>query len=557
MVCVLLIACANAANLLQARTETRRTEFAVRASLGAGRRRLMRQLLVESGLLGLAGGALGIALTFAGIRLFRGLAGDFPNASSVNVDIRVLLFTMAVSFATAIVMGSAPAFQAARTDLNLALREGRRATTTGIAGRRKRHILAVSEIALALVLLVGAGLMINSVLRMQQVNPGFDPANVINFDLSVAEGAPYVERLPDGDIERATPLVSAFYRQLLDKVTAIPGVESAGTVTPFGFGYNFSVLGCPLPPPDKMPITGYKEIKPHFVPNVENSAEKGPLSERLRPGRRAVGRGRQRDFRTTLLPKRRSHRPAITAEIYRPGPKATSADCECGRRREMVLARHTAGPGRLCLLSAARLGLPRRKHHGMAHLAQTLVVRSASSLGNREAGLAAAVKKAVAELDPDQPVTGIMTMEQSLARSVGDAQFYARLLEILAIIALLLAAIGIYGSMSYFVTERTHEIGIRVALGAQRANILGLVTRTRAEAFLYGSGYRSGAGPESHAGDRPISLRRDRHRSRYIRGGRAGPARHRPAGMLHPCAARYQSRSNGGFAPRVDHRAVV
>lgn len=193
----------------------------------------------------------------------------------------------------------------------------------------------------------------------------------------------------------------------------------------------------------------------------------------------------------------------------------------------------------------------------MAHLAQTLVVRSASSLGNREAGLAAAVKKAVAELDPDQPVTGIMTMEQSLARSVGDAQFYARLLEILAIIALLLAAIGIYGSMSYFVTERTHEIGIRVALGAQRANILGLVTRTRAEAFLYGSGYRSGAGPESHAGDRPISLRRDRHRSRYIRGGRAGPARHRPAGMLHPCAARYQSRSNGGFAPRVDHRAVV
>ena len=275
VVCVLLIACANAANLLQARTETRRTEFAVRASLGAGRRRLMRQLLVESGLLGLAGGALGIALTFAGIRLFRGLAGDFPNADAVNVNVRVLLFTMAVSFATAIVVGSAPAFQAARTDLNLALREGRRATTTGIAGRRTRHILAVSEIALAMVLLVGAGLMINSVLRMQQVNPGFDPANVINFDLSVAEGAPYVERLPGGDIERATPLVSAFYRQLLDKVTAIPGVESAGTVTPFGFGYNFSVLGRPLPPPDKMPITGYKEISPTLFRTLRIPLKKG------------------------------------------------------------------------------------------------------------------------------------------------------------------------------------------------------------------------------------------------------------------------------------------
>jgi predicted lysophospholipase L1 biosynthesis ABC-type transport system permease subunit len=141
VVCVLLIACVNAANLLQARTETRRHEFALRASLGAGRRRLMRQLLVESGLLGLAGGALGTALTFAGIRLFRALAEDFPNIDSITVDIRVLLFTLAVSFATAILVGSAPAFQAARADSNLALREGERgATTAGIAGRRTRHM---------------------------------------------------------------------------------------------------------------------------------------------------------------------------------------------------------------------------------------------------------------------------------------------------------------------------------------------------------------------------------------------------------------------------------
>ncbi len=228
VVCVLLIACVNAANLLQARTETRRTEFAVRASLGAGSRRLMRQMLVESGLLGLAGGALGIGLTWGGIQLFRALAGDFPNAASIAIDMRVLLFTVGVSLATAVLVAAAPAFHAARTDLNLALREGERRTTAGVGGRRMRHILAVSEIALAMVLLVGAGLMINSVLRLQQVNPGFNPANVMKFELSVSEGAPYVERLPGGDIERATPLVSTFYRRVLEKVAAIPGVDSAG-----------------------------------------------------------------------------------------------------------------------------------------------------------------------------------------------------------------------------------------------------------------------------------------------------------------------------------------
>jgi putative ABC transport system permease protein len=153
-----------------------------------------------------------------------------------------------------------------------------------------------------MVLLVGAGLMINSVLRLQQVNPGFDPTNVMNFDLSLSEGEPYVERLPGGDIERATPLVTAFYRQLLDKVAAIPGVESAGMITPFGFGYSFSVLGRPAPPPDKMPTDGFKRNQSQLVPRAENSAEEGPLSERFRFGQRAVGRGGQRDFRAALFP---------------------------------------------------------------------------------------------------------------------------------------------------------------------------------------------------------------------------------------------------------------
>jgi predicted permease len=484
VVCVLLIACVNAANLLQGRTETRRTEFAVRASLGAGRRRLMRQLLVESGLLGLAGGALGIALTFAGIRLFRALSGDFPNADNVGVDIRVLLFTLAVSFATAILVGTAPAFQAARTDLNLALREGERRTTAGIGGRRTRHILAVSEIALAMVLLVGAGLMINSVLRLQRVNPGFDPTNVLRFELSVAEGAPYVERLPGGNIERATPLVSAFYRQLLDKVTAIPGVESAGSITPFTFGYTFALLGRQAPPPDKRPRTGFVEISPTLFRTLRIPLKKGRYLSASDQASAPWAAVVNETFARRFLPNENPIGQRLLLRFI---------DMDQKQPRQIVgvvgdvkFYLPDRDPDPFVYASYLQQGSDYRGGSIMAHLAQTLMVRSAASLGNHAAGLTAAVKKAVAEVDPDQPVTGLMTMEQSLARSMGDSQFYARLLEIFASIALLLAAIGIYGSMSYFVTERTHEIGIRVALGAQRANILGLVTRLGLKLSLAG-----------------------------------------------------------------------
>jgi putative ABC transport system permease protein len=474
VVCVLLIACVNAANLLQARTETRRTEFAVRASLGAGRRRLMRQLLVESGLLGLAGGALGVALTFAGIRLFRAIAINFTEGDRLGVDIRVLLFTLAVAFATAILVGSAPAFQAARIDLNLALREGERRTTAGIGGRRTRHALAVSEIALAMVLLVGAGLMINSVLRLQQVNPGFDPANVMNFELSVPEGAPYVERLPGGDIERATPLVASFYRRLLDKVTAIPGVESAGMITPFGFGYTFSVLGKPAPPPDKMPRTGYKEISPTLFRTLKIPLKKG----RYLTESDLAGTPWAAVINETFARRNFPNENPIGQRLLL---RYTDRDEKQSRQIVGVVGDvkwylPDRDPDPFVYVSYLQQGSDYRGGSIMAHLAQTLVVCSTSNLGSRESSLTAAVKKAVAEVDPDQPVSSIMTMDQSLARSIGDSQFYARLLEIFALIALLLAAIGIYGSMSYFVTERTHEIGIRVALGAQRANILGLVT---------------------------------------------------------------------------------
>jgi putative ABC transport system permease protein len=289
------------------------------------------------------------------------------------------------------------------------------------------------------------------------------------------EGAPYVERLPGGDIERATPLVANFYRQLLDKVSAVPGVESAGFITPFGFGYTFSVLGRPAPSPDNMPTTGFQEVSPTLFRTLRIPLKMG----------RYLNAG---DLASTPW-------VAVVNETF--ARRYFPNDSPLGHQvRLRFIDMDQKQPRQIVgVVGDVKWFLPDRRSHPvvyvsylqqgsdyrggsiMAHLAQNLMVRSASSLGSRAAGLTAAVKKAVAEVDPDQPVSGITTMEQYLAQSLGDAQLYARLLEIFASIALLLAAVGIYGSMSYFVTERTHEIGVRVALGARRASILGMVTR--------------------------------------------------------------------------------
>src|ERR1700746_1818956 len=275
---VLLIACANVANLLQSRTETRRSEYAVRASLGADRRRLMQQLFAESGLLALLGGVLGVALAHWGIQIFRALVGDFPSAESIAIDARVLLFTLGISLLTAFIFGLIPALQASHPDLNNALREGGRRTVAGSRGLT-RHALAVSEVALAMVLLIGAGLLINSILRMQRVNPGFDSSNLLTMSIQLPEGGQYMHRVPGGDMEQATPAVNAFYKQLLEKVAGLPGVESVGSITGlptrFSEGYTFSIPGHPEPPPDQRPRAGYNEVIPGFFRTFKIPLKKG------------------------------------------------------------------------------------------------------------------------------------------------------------------------------------------------------------------------------------------------------------------------------------------
>ena len=228
---ILLIGCVNVANLMLSRTESRRKEYSVRASLGAGRRRLMQQLLVESGLLTLLGGLLGVLLSFWGIHVLGAMSKDLPDAENIRINGRVLLFAGGLSLLTALLFGMAPAFRASRADLQDALREGESRTATG-KHRGTRYLLVVAEVALAMVLLVGAGLMINSLLRMLLPSPGFDPANVLTMTvLFPPTGGKYLEKSPGKPMERISPKVTAYHQQLIEGVSALPGVESVGMIT--------------------------------------------------------------------------------------------------------------------------------------------------------------------------------------------------------------------------------------------------------------------------------------------------------------------------------------
>ena len=483
---VLLIACVNVANLLQSRTEVRRKEYALRAALGSGRRRLIQQLFAECGLLALLGGGLGVALTIAGIELFRKLAGQFPNAGDIRVDAQVLLFTLGVSIFTALLFGLAPALQASRADLNLALRESEGRTSTASRGWA-RHSLAVSEVALAMVLLVGAGLMIKTMLRLHQVDPGFDPKNVTTMSIQLPEGGKYLERVPGGDMEKPLPPVRSFYQQLVERVAVLPGVESAGFMSggPSEM-LTFSILGHAPPPPDG---------RPRAVRSVVNASLFRTLKIPLRKGRYLDEHDTQTApwgvvINETVARRYFPNEDPIGQQVmlrYDPylveEPQPRRIVGVVGDVKHFGLGQ-PAPP----FIYLSYLQQPAVFPGGavVPFLDQMLMLRISSGTVSHQTDLASAVKKVVGDLDPDQPVTDIRTMDQALEESIGDSRFYMSLFGVFAGIAVLLAVVGIYGVMSYFVSERTHEIGIRVALGAFPSDVITLVGKLGLKLTLIG-----------------------------------------------------------------------
>ncbi len=487
---VLLIACANVANLIQSRTEVRRGECAVRLSLGASRGRLVQQSLTESVLLGLLGGALGLLLAFWGIRLFLWLAASgegsgVPNADKMTVDFRVALFTLGISLLTAVMFGLMPAFQSSRADLNHALRDGARGSAP-VSGGMMRRLLAISEVALAMVLLVGTGLMINTMLRLRGVNPGFDASNLLIMSFQLPEGDKYMERVPGGDMEKAKTSVNSFYQRLLERVSALPGVESVGTggIPTHSFQTTFSVVGHPAPPAEQRPQAGYNQVTSGFLRTLKIPLKKGRFLDEqdtnAAPWVIMVNEAFVRKFFPDEDPIGKQMR-------LRLDPYPTEED----RTRQIVgvvgdVKQFGLGRESPPLIYSSFLQQPDVYPGGaiVDHLWQDLAIRVSPT--THASDLAKPIKQIVTELDPDQPVTALTTMQHVLDRSMGDARFYMQLLSIFGAVAIFLAGMGIYGVMSYFVSQHTHDIGIRMALGAHPADILKWVGRLGFQLILIG-----------------------------------------------------------------------
>ena len=464
---VLLIACANVANLLLARAAIREKEVAIRLALGAHRWRIVRQLLTESALLGLVGGAVGLLVAKWGLAALLALApADIPRLGQAIIDVRVLLFTLAVSLVTGLVFGVVPAFQASKPDMNDALKEGGRGSTGGGAGIRVRNLLVVSEIALSLVLLVGAGLLIRSFIRLQQFELGFNPNNLITMRV----------QLP-GSKYREAPQISGFYKQLLERIQSVPGVISAGVISDIFLSdtpnsTNFTIEGRPIPtgvesievPFDAVspsyfrvmgiPLLRGREFDDHDVAGAPDVAIiNNTFAERFFPGEDPLGK----------------------RYVYgTPGPNNTNWITIVGIVGDM-----------------RRTGFDRavrpetfRPESQYADSRLTIVARTS---GN-PATFAGALRDEVWAIDRDQPVYDMKTMDQTLSEMLSQRRFNMLLLGIFASVALLLAALGIYGVMSYSVTQRTHEIGIRMAMGAQTRDVLNMVVKHSLMLALAGIG---------------------------------------------------------------------